>query len=680
MTNVEDGVSYPDNKPDPVMRIGMEVLEHLGMNMYNSIPAVIAEYVANGWDAGATEVQVNVPEETMSDSYEITIRDNGVGMSPTELNEKFLMVARKRRKSDKPGGIANVLGKERRVMGRKGIGKLAGFGVARSVEVETVHGGTRVAIRMDYQEIQSEAEDADIEQKGTYEPTITAYQEGVDEEKHGTQVTLTRLNRKQRPAISRVRRKLSRKFGVLDHDDFDLYVNGDEISPEERDLRRTCQDDFVWSIGTEKDDDIDGTVDAEEGYFVNGWIGTRKSTVEDLENGVAVMARGKLAQEPAFYGVEGQGVTGQHALSYMLGEVHAEFIDEDVDLIATDRGSVRLESGRGKKLQDWLYDAIKQVCKEWAKKRQEEQMEEVKNFDVYEERIQDLSPREKRLADDFLSKIAKIDGYGKEALKDTADYVATAVERKAFTELLNDIERNDYEDPQKVVDLFEELEVLDAVETFRRAENRFQVISELDLLINIEVGEKDLQRFLGRNPWLLDPRWDSYEREVRFSDALEERFGDDEERESSDKRIDFVALGDSSSIKVIELKRPEASIGFSELSQLERYVSYIRDLESSDTENGRSVSGYIIGGKISDTREARDKVQNMESGPHEHITYQDLHRRAERAYSEFIEVVEEKYEATGDDRLKQRMESLKEKAENDEQLYPKEGEVEAQTD
>jgi hypothetical protein len=51
------------------------------------------------------------------------------------------------------------------------------------------------------------------------------------------------------------------------------------------------------------------------------------------------------------------------------------------------------------------------------------------------------------------------------------------------------------------------------------------------------------------------------------------------------------------------------------------------------------------------------------------MSFRDLRRRAENAYSEFIEVVEEKAEVTGDAMLEKRVDSLKEKAESEEKLY-----------
>ena len=38
------------------MTINLNVLNHLGINLYSNVPAVLSEVVANAWDADATNV------------------------------------------------------------------------------------------------------------------------------------------------------------------------------------------------------------------------------------------------------------------------------------------------------------------------------------------------------------------------------------------------------------------------------------------------------------------------------------------------------------------------------------------------------------------------------------------------------------------------------------------------
>jgi hypothetical protein len=40
------------------LKISLNVLEHLGINLYSNVPSVLSEIVANAWDADATQVRV----------------------------------------------------------------------------------------------------------------------------------------------------------------------------------------------------------------------------------------------------------------------------------------------------------------------------------------------------------------------------------------------------------------------------------------------------------------------------------------------------------------------------------------------------------------------------------------------------------------------------------------------
>ena len=65
------------------MSMDMNVLNHLGLNLYSNTSAVISEVVANSWDADATSVQITLTSDT------IVIHDNGCGMSLNDINNKY---------------------------------------------------------------------------------------------------------------------------------------------------------------------------------------------------------------------------------------------------------------------------------------------------------------------------------------------------------------------------------------------------------------------------------------------------------------------------------------------------------------------------------------------------------------------------------------------------------------
>src|SRR5436853_1066271 len=125
------------------MKYAGGLVRHLGLQMYAGAVPAIAELIANAWDADARNVWVDIPlGEQITDQSEIRVRDDGLGMSFEEANNRYLVVGRDRRAAGESRTPS-----DRRVMGRKGLGKLAGFGAAHLVEVWTVKGGRVTAFR-----------------------------------------------------------------------------------------------------------------------------------------------------------------------------------------------------------------------------------------------------------------------------------------------------------------------------------------------------------------------------------------------------------------------------------------------------------------------------------------------------------------------------------------------------
>jgi len=80
-----------------VMRLSLNVLNHLGLHLYSNTPAVLSEAIANAWDADATEVRINLDPDEMT----VTVEDDGIGMAEDDINAKYLYVGYQRRKSKK---------------------------------------------------------------------------------------------------------------------------------------------------------------------------------------------------------------------------------------------------------------------------------------------------------------------------------------------------------------------------------------------------------------------------------------------------------------------------------------------------------------------------------------------------------------------------------------------------
>ena len=117
------------------LKIDPRILELLGPNLYTNIYYVLAELIANAYDADAHNVYIIV------NSGNITIEDDGRGMSYSEGDiDKFLNVAAVSRTNEEDS-ITSVL--HRRKMGRKGVGKLAALSVSETVKVMTNRNGEK---------------------------------------------------------------------------------------------------------------------------------------------------------------------------------------------------------------------------------------------------------------------------------------------------------------------------------------------------------------------------------------------------------------------------------------------------------------------------------------------------------------------------------------------------------
>lgn len=630
------------SKPRLEMKIDLNVIDHLGLKMYTSLPAVIAEYVANAWDAGATEVDIDVPTDGGMEDYAISISDNGYGMSVNEVNEKFLVVGRNRREEERTDEIVAKSGKKRKVMGRKGLGKLAGFGVARVVRIRTVKAGEFLEFEMDYDEMRRRVEEEGKYVKTSYLPRVVDFGETNDPD--GTRVVLLHLNRRRPPDIDNIRRNLARHFSVLG-EDFLVRLNGVAITPAERDLRRKCQ--FVWTI--------DDFIDEERTLKVTGWIGTMETTVPpDTERGIVVMARGKLVQTPTFFDVGGTGFTGMHALSYMVGEIHAEFLDDVEDLVGTGRRSVVWEREEAQKLRRWANDKIKTICGEWVRKRAEQKLQRLKQTRVYRV-IESRPSQESRIIKSFLERLAGRENVDEDVLERVAEVMVSGVEYKAFLELVEELDRLDVTDPELLVKFFREWELIDAIELGRVCEGRLHVIQKFQELLEQDVREvPDLHNFLRDNPWLLDPRWDYVQDEVNLSRLVTSQAG-----ENSGGRVDFLCLGHGRTLNLIELKRPGHTGKREDLEQIERYVDFARSHIGNDPQASYSdVVGYLIVGKLSDDGETKEKAKRL-AGDRIYVrTYDDLVRTATSPFEAMIKVFKNKQDRFEDPRLKESIERL----------------------
>lgn len=111
--------------PEYKFTFGYLALKMLGKTLYSNPIAALSELIANGFDAKAKNIWVNIDIRDKENSV-ITIIDDGQGMTDSEVLNKYLQVGKKNRPND-----------DSEMMGRKGIGKLAAFYLSNTYFITT---------------------------------------------------------------------------------------------------------------------------------------------------------------------------------------------------------------------------------------------------------------------------------------------------------------------------------------------------------------------------------------------------------------------------------------------------------------------------------------------------------------------------------------------------------------
>ena len=617
------------------MRFSGRLVKHLGLQMYSGAVPAIAELIANAWDATAKNVYINVPlDKSLEHTDKISVRDDGSGISFEECNNHYLVVGRDRRSEE--GDYSTEFGevKPRKLMARKGIGKLSGFGIANRIEARTVKDGLVTHFAMDYDSMTRSGNF--IEE---YHPELLGDDGKKVDEPNGTAITLTQLKLTRTINNNAFRESMARRFTVLSDPQFAVFVNYGKLTKSERELQfRYPLKPNAWSS-----ENITGVGE------IKWWIGFEKGPIPDEDaRGIVVFTRGKMAQAPWFFGLSG-GVWGQHGMQYMTGEVIAEQLDltDGQDYVATDRASALWEEPLTVAIKEWGQKKIKELLDEWAKQRRTAKLQrpEVLKYVAYAEK---LPEKEKKIFNTFVDKICSIPQLDKdkEILDELIRFGYNALTNYRFLEVIRQINAASAEDRTKVFEILSEWDVMEAVMTAQKVKGRVEIIRKFRQMIEDKVPEKpDMQDYIEEHPWLIDPGWDSFKRETSIDKWLNEKFDMPKSKDVGGRTIpDYFCLGDSRTVQVIELKRPGDTAGTEEMDKIRDYVFYVRDRAKKEASAGRLkkeiVEGLLICGKVADGTE--EHIEMLRTKGIKVWEWHYLLRTAETLHREFLDVVKDR--------------------------------------
>lgn len=638
---MDSGQTNPDEPFE--LDIDLNVLNHLGLNLYSNVPAVLAELVANAWDADAARVDVSVQRPTGNpDQTHIVIADNGCGMDEADVRGKYLKVGYQRRQ----GTAGDRTPAGRPVMGRKGIGKLSIFSIAGNARVFTrKEGADPVGIEMDVADIQ-----AAISNGGKYRPSRVDVPEEA-REASGTVIELRKLKKRVNAALDQyVRQRVARRFSVVS-DSFEVRIDGSPITIKDRNYFSKLENAFVYGdfdrsrfshdekYLTERAD----LVDEAAGYRVRGWLGlVRESGHLQDESGnlnkVAILARGKVALEDI---LESLRINGLYA-KYVIGEVEADFLDLTSleDIATSSRQDFIQGDERFTALRDFLKGELAALRDSRVQMKADEGERRAVEIPAVKEWYDSLKGDGKAEAKKLFGRINQI-ATDESHRKTLYKHGVLAFEHLRHKEKLSQLGDLDVDNLEATIKLFSELDDIEASWYYQITEGRLDMIRKLKDLTDDDALEKVIQEHIYTHLWLLDPSWDratetpSMEKTVR---ADFERISEKLSQEERDGRIDIRYKKTSGKHVIVELKRASVRTSSWVLGgQVQKYMDALRKQADEHNETGPIEAVCLVGHLPSDwTGQGRERELSMSVSGIRVMTYRSLINDAEKSYDEYL--------------------------------------------
>lgn len=635
------------------MTVNLQVINHLGLNLYSNTSAVLSEAVANSWDADATAVDITVSGDT------ITISDNGCGMNVNDINNKYLAVGYQKRLSSARTPLHNRL-----IMGRKGIGKLSLFSIAKEITIFSVKDGEKNALRIST-DVLLEA----IKTNDSYYPE--ALEVGlVDFTHNGTKIILSNLKKRTATLSTHLKQRIARRFSVIDgSQQFAITINGENVTAADRNYLSKAQ--CLWIIPPTGEDassfaqPIEAQCNPEKlkrkytlpalepvspGCVITGWLATASTpselTDDENINRIVIIVRGKMAKEDILPELSSTALYTK----YLMGEIYADFLDEDDndDIATSNRQDFFEDDERYKALITSLQTHIQRVRSDWEEFRSDAGTENACKYEVVRSWYDDLRGDDKASAKKLFGKINQLT-VDEDEKRSLFKHGVLAFESCKLRHELSTLDSVEAEDVDAFLRIAGRLDSIEASMYYEIVTERLAVIKRMREVTTDGSLERVIQEHLGKNLWLFDPSWDrgtetpQVEISIKmYFDGIFEKFT----QEEKDSRFDIAFKKVSNKHIVIELKRGNRTLKRQELyEQISKY-SEAMEKALAATSPGDQYEIIVLLGKPVEGWDLTSSsyqrfIDSLSSYKCRIMYYSELLANAESMYKDFLEKNEE---------------------------------------
>jgi hypothetical protein len=638
--------------PQYELSIDLNALNHLGINLYSNIPAVVSEVVANSWDADAdhVDIAIDAPNDI------ITITDDGIGMSETEINQRYLKVGYRKRDAEPV-----VTKKQRHVMGRKGIGKLSLFSIADTIEVQSAKIVNGVLEKNGFT-MRGSAIKTKIEASGgsgNYKPEVLAQDKIIVVK--GTRIQLRDLKKNAQVTATALRRRLARRFTIIDPEfDFEVSVDGKPITIDDRDYFEKIE--YVWYFGAESVKYADACTKAkkkkllgntitvsdpvlgkDQNFKITGWIGTfdERKSIEKGNNTIVVLAWGKLVQEDLLKDLDEGGLFTK----YLIGDIRADFVDldKDPDIATSDRQRLREDDPRFVALKAFVGKVVKSdIQKNWRDWRNEGGTERALQNPAVKAWFETLGSDHRKVAKQLFGKIESMTLPDIDAKRELYKQTIMAFETLALKNSLSALAAIDEpEEMARLTTVFSDLQDLEAFHYYEIVKSRVAVLTKLDSVKDKSL-EKVVQQHIFDNLWLLDPSWER----ASVDEAMEVTIGKafktvdasltDKQKKA---RLDIKYRTAAGKNIVIELKKYDRIVDIDDLAkQAGKYRGALQKvLKKKYPEQPQRIEIIFLLGQEPKSDNPDKIEEQLRAVDARFMTYDDLIKMTRDSYRDYLE-------------------------------------------
>jgi hypothetical protein len=349
--------------------ISLSILNHLGRNLYRSFVTVLGEAISNSWDANAENVNIYVDREKNS----FIIKDDGIGMSRDDFQNKFLKIGYSKRK----GGETKSPDRERPYIGRKGIGKLALLSCADKITVMSkTAGGDYVGGTIDNTGLDDAIENdltPDKYELGKLEPGI--FGNHIEDHNQGTLIYFENIKEGINKSSDYLKKLLALyfRFSLLD-DSFNIFLDDEKITTAHlKALGEKTQ--FLWKINEYDDPYIQdrlGNLKEQKTINVEGSFRGFIASVEKPSHlkvisteervNVDLFTNGRLRERDVLKYIPSARIVE----NYLYGQIHYDGLDDEVDRFSSSREGVVAEDPKFTALLESLKDKVlNKIIEDW---------------------------------------------------------------------------------------------------------------------------------------------------------------------------------------------------------------------------------------------------------------------------------------------------------------------------